>query len=241
MFIKLLELLRFNFFIPLELYVRNNHKLFKTFTSLFNIKNSLVNDNTDICVDGFPRSANSYTTYFVKVANKKLNVAHHTHSPINIKLALKKDVPMLILIRKPLPAISSLILKMETDKNLHFTLFIEYAFIRYKTYYNYVIKNHSNIIILNFEEFTKKPSLILKELDNLRLVKESLNAYILHKKALQLLREEEKKLDREHNSTSIPDKKRKQDKREIKRYLKKYYNKDLRSLNRLYDKVISLI
>lgn len=61
---------------------------------------------TRICIEGAPRSANSFAVRMFKAAND-VHVAHHTHSILNVRRALRYSVPVLILIRNPLDAIAS--------------------------------------------------------------------------------------------------------------------------------------
>ncbi len=46
-------------------------------------------DVTDICIDGYPRSANSFSVRMFQQANPDTHIAHHTHSIANIQKAIK--------------------------------------------------------------------------------------------------------------------------------------------------------
>jgi len=61
---------------------------------------------TRICIEGAPRSANTFAVRLFRVAND-VHVAHHTHSVLNVRRALRYGLPVLILIRDPLEAIAS--------------------------------------------------------------------------------------------------------------------------------------
>ena len=54
---------------------------------------------TDICIDGYPRSANSFTVRMFRKANPEAVIAHHTHSVANIKKAIECGIPVVVLIR----------------------------------------------------------------------------------------------------------------------------------------------
>ena len=78
----------------------------------FRVKNGhsdlLVDETTDLCVEGFPRSANSFTVSAIQSAQpQSLSVAHHTHVPANAIRATRLRIPTLILIRNPGDAIIS--------------------------------------------------------------------------------------------------------------------------------------
>lgn len=68
--------------------------------------------NTDIVIDGFPRSGNTYATYAFIVAQKKnLIVANHIHKKSQFLLAEKYGIPAILLIRQPVETISSLMIR----------------------------------------------------------------------------------------------------------------------------------
>ena len=74
-------------------------------------KTKVCRAQTNLCVEGFPRSANTFCvdflTYLCNENNHQLNIAHHTHSPLNVELAIALEKPCLVLIREPKQAITS--------------------------------------------------------------------------------------------------------------------------------------
>lgn len=80
---------------------------------LFGLRSSnrslIINKQTDIVIEGYPRCANTYTVVAFKQAQVgDISVAHHLHVPSQIMLASSWGIPALLLIRKPLDAIVSL-------------------------------------------------------------------------------------------------------------------------------------
>ena len=68
-----------------------------------------VLSTTDIVIDGFQGSANSFVTEaFMQSQTKPVNVAHHLHSPVQIISAVKQKVPVWLVIREPKGAVISL-------------------------------------------------------------------------------------------------------------------------------------
>ena len=68
----------------------------------------LVTRETDICIEGFPRSANSFAVgAFEHAQSEPIRIAHHTHVPANAMRACEWDIPTLVLIRDPYDAIVS--------------------------------------------------------------------------------------------------------------------------------------
>ena len=78
----------------------------------------LVTTSTDICIEGFPRSANSFAVGAFRHAQPhSVEVAHHTHVPANAIRACEWGLPTLILVRAPYDAIVSRIaLGKETQR-----------------------------------------------------------------------------------------------------------------------------
>lgn len=69
----------------------------------------LVNQNTELVIDGFQGSSNSFfTKTFRKSQTRYVAVSHHMHSPAQIIKAIELKIPTLILIREPRGAILSL-------------------------------------------------------------------------------------------------------------------------------------
>jgi len=67
-----------------------------------------VDDTTDICIEGYPRSANSFAVgAFEHAQSAPVQVAHHTHVPANPMRACERGVPTLVLIRDPYDAVVS--------------------------------------------------------------------------------------------------------------------------------------
>lgn len=68
----------------------------------------LVTRSTDICIEGFPRSANSFAVRaFEHAQQQPVRIAHHTHVPANPIRACEWGIPTVVLIRSPYDAIVS--------------------------------------------------------------------------------------------------------------------------------------
>jgi len=69
----------------------------------------LVRPSTNICIEGFPRSANSFFCIYFMHFNPGLRIAHHVHVPQQAALATKFGIPCLQLIRPPVDTLLSLL------------------------------------------------------------------------------------------------------------------------------------
>lgn len=66
----------------------------------------LLDRRTEILVEGYPRSANVFTTTaFAMAQGRPLRIAHHVHAPAHVMAAVRAEVPSLVLIREPEDAV----------------------------------------------------------------------------------------------------------------------------------------
>lgn len=71
----------------------------------------VVGPKTDIVVEGFPRSGNSFAEAALRVVAKRpLRMAHHCHAAAQMHGAARWDVPALVVMRDPLSACRSLLM-----------------------------------------------------------------------------------------------------------------------------------
>jgi hypothetical protein len=71
----------------------------------------VVNPNTEILIEGYPRSANSFSVAAFEMAQgRRTRIAHHLHAPAHVLRALAIGVPAIVLIRDPEDAILSFML-----------------------------------------------------------------------------------------------------------------------------------
>ncbi len=66
----------------------------------------LVRPETDILIEGYPRSANAFAVAaFRQAQGRPVEVAHHTHAPGHVLAAIRMGVPSIVLIREPEEAV----------------------------------------------------------------------------------------------------------------------------------------
>jgi hypothetical protein len=73
----------------------------------------LVDADTDLVIEGFPRCASTFAVAAFRLAQepRAVRLAHHTHAPAQVFEALRLRVPALVLIREPEDAIISLLIR----------------------------------------------------------------------------------------------------------------------------------
>ena len=104
----------------------------------------LCNRNSDLCLEGYSSSGNSFTYNLLLRLNPSIRIGHHCHSVANIKLALAYGVPAVFLVRHPESAVSSRVVRFGVD--------VGQALIEYVDFYEYVRKNADRIIVVRFED-----------------------------------------------------------------------------------------
>ncbi|MCA6218230.1 hypothetical protein KGA65_16980 [Ideonella sp. B7] len=70
----------------------------------------LAEVGTQLVIEGFPRSGNSYAEAAIRWSQRDtLKLAHHTHSAAHVLWAIKNRIPVLVVFRNPIDAITSLV------------------------------------------------------------------------------------------------------------------------------------
>lgn len=71
-----------------------------------------VTSDTDIVLEGYPRSANTYLYRIIRAASgDKLKISHHVHRPQQVLMALRYRIPCFVIFRHPLDAIASYLVR----------------------------------------------------------------------------------------------------------------------------------
>lgn len=138
--------------------ITNSKFCFRTFLGrysnlfylIYNLKKSnrqlAVDHSTEIVIEGFPRSANTYTvTAFQHAQNNEVKIAHHLHVPAQIIRGIKYKIPVLVLIRNPIDAVVSQLL---FDPNLLATN----VFKCYVSFYQSILPFKDDILLVPFEK-----------------------------------------------------------------------------------------
>lgn len=70
-----------------------------------------VGEETDIVIEGYPRSANSFAVAAFEAAQMQpVQVAHHTHAPASVIAAVRRGIPAVVLVREPEDAVVEFVL-----------------------------------------------------------------------------------------------------------------------------------
>ncbi len=124
-----------------------------------NQKINIVQKNTQIVIEGFPRSANTFAVIALSQSQPEpVKIAHHLHAAAQIIRAVKWKIPTLVLLRNPKDAALSCI-----------TAFPQYSIYRalysYISFYSAIYDYQDSYIIGEFEEVTENYDQIIKRIN----------------------------------------------------------------------------
>ena len=146
----------------LLVYKRKIRKFLSRFPILFiffyrfKYKLKVVNQDTDLVIEGFPRSGNTYAVASFLIAQPEPTIiASHIHEPAQVIYAVKNNIPCIVIIRKPKDAIISLIIR---EKSISLKEAIKMYISYYTTllpYKNRFVIAHFSQVISNFPEIIK--------------------------------------------------------------------------------------
>lgn len=103
----------------------------------------------DLLLDGYPRAANSYAYNFLTHFHEELDCVHHSHASATLKMARRLEVPGFVLIREPLDALTSNVIRSGDH--------LPYYVGHYEQYYGYVRENLENVDLVPFDTVTQDP------------------------------------------------------------------------------------
>ena len=70
----------------------------------------ILHRDTDLVIEGFPKSANTFVVRAFSMSQRPMRIAHHTHAPGQVIVACRRRIPVLVLVRRPVDAVARLAL-----------------------------------------------------------------------------------------------------------------------------------
>ena len=122
----------------------------------------LVTRDTQLVIEGFPRSGNSFARRaFVLAQNGSFDtkrIAHHVHVPAQVVQAARWQIPTLVLIRRPRDAVLSFALwdPISVDQAIRY----------YLSFYETVEEYRDAFVLGLFEEITEDFGLVIKRIND---------------------------------------------------------------------------
>ena len=133
----------------LRVYVKEYPLLWKT-ARFFgqSTKGEVSTLDTDVCVEGFESSSNSFVVNVMRNVTESIRIAHHCHTVASVKVALSKGVDTIILFRDPRDAIASTVARFRPG--------IMECLFGYIKFYEYVYRVRRKVLLISFEESTER-------------------------------------------------------------------------------------
>jgi hypothetical protein len=122
-----------------------------------------MQDKPVLYVNGFFRSATTYTYSIIKLAFPQLNVKHG-HSPLFIKKGIENNNPIVACIRNPIDSISSAILLMNQENGSDDS--IKDIIKKNIDSLSAINKEVNSVVVSNFEDIIKDHKPILKKISD---------------------------------------------------------------------------
>lgn len=119
------------------------------------ISRQRVERDSRLVIEGFPRSANTYMVSAFSLYNGgDAGLAHHLHAPAQLVRAANYDVPAILLIRDPLDAAVSLVLRAPKHT-------VALALQRYVRFYEPLLGLLGHVVVARFEVVMDSPGTII--------------------------------------------------------------------------------
>jgi hypothetical protein len=127
-----------------------------------------IGKDTEIVIEGFPRSANSFSVAAFKLAQPQpVRVAHHLHFSGQVIAAAKMGIPALVLIREPEEAVLtglSRMLELNFEYNVARQALREYS--RYLRFYLPILPYRRYFVLARFESVTSEFDEVIRKVND---------------------------------------------------------------------------
>lgn len=118
-----------------------------------------VSQDTQLVIEGFPRCGNTFAVVAFQQAQKcKPNLAHHLYVPARVIRAARWRIPALVLIRNPVDAVTSLMIR-------HPRITGRQALFYYASFYEAVEGYRDAYVLGRFEEVTEDYGKVIERIN----------------------------------------------------------------------------
>jgi hypothetical protein len=106
----------------------------------------VTTSQTEICIEGFPRSGNTFAVIaFQQAQPRTVSIAHHVHAPGSVIIATRLRKPALVLIRSPEEAVLSTVIRYPE-------LSLRQALRGYLRFYQPLLPFRDRVVVGRFED-----------------------------------------------------------------------------------------
>lgn len=114
--------------------------------------------DTEVVIDGFPRSANTFAAESFRMANPECSIAHHLHDRTRIRRAVARRIPVILVIRQPDGCVNSFVNGIPGTE-------VDFFYAAYAKFYEGLIDDLSGMVIADFDEITTAWSNIVERVN----------------------------------------------------------------------------
>ena len=119
----------------------------------------LVDSGSDLVVEGYPRSGNSLAVAALAQAQPRpIRIAHHIHAPGHVILAVRRRVPVLLVIRPPEDAAVELVVTKP-----HLT--VRLALRGYVRFHAPLVRHRTGFVVATFDEVHDDLAAVVRRLN----------------------------------------------------------------------------
>lgn len=120
---------------------------------------NVIDGGTELVIDGYMRSANTFAVYAFQMAQRRpVRLAHHLHAPAQVIEAVRRRVPVLVVVREPEGAILSQV-QWEPDVSL------TAALRTYARFYRCLQPYAARVTVGEFDEVTNDFGAVIERLN----------------------------------------------------------------------------
>ncbi|MCK5719985.1 MAG: hypothetical protein KAH84_08595, partial [Thiomargarita sp.] len=120
----------------------------------------ILND-TELVLEAFPRSANTFAVYAFQMNQAKpIKIAHHLHVPAQIIAGVQQSIPTLVIVRQPENSVYSTIIRRNIRRGT--TISAKQVLRSWIRFYESLIPYQSGFVVATFEQVTTDFGLVIE-------------------------------------------------------------------------------
>jgi hypothetical protein len=119
----------------------------------------LVSAESGACIEGFPRSGNTFAARYFRQFNPGVRIAHHIHLPAQLLLAIRYGVPRILLVRRPRDCVLSMLVAYDG------VVGPDLALRNYISFHRCLLPHLDEIPVCPFDELIAAPEEMVRRLN----------------------------------------------------------------------------
>jgi hypothetical protein len=119
-----------------------------------------ITDQTQLVVEGFPRSGNTFASYAIwHAAGNDFPVSSHVHHLAQLRLATRRGLPTVLVIREPIGTLASYLIAGPHGRPRG-------VLKEYISYYSGVLPMLPNLLVVDFTDVTSDMGAVIERINN---------------------------------------------------------------------------